>query len=268
MSKTIDRNNAAIAALVREEYEAGKPMLWLYAKYGYAPNMIRRALVSVGVEIRAQGNPNAFLTVKRTILAAQWPEIVNRYNSGETLQGIGDSFGVTRERIRQIVIISGCAARMPSIKERGAARRAKVDFARASKREQRQKRTLERRMALCRKLEPLWNDPSISLEEIRAKVGINDIVARVMKMRRWFPGVLIKRTKGGFRPHESPEKVMARRRSNAELLSPLWMDASMTVAEIAQRMGKALNTIYSNAYQYRKLWPDLFPRRERWPAIH
>lgn len=45
-------------------------------------------------------------------------EIVRRYQAGETLEGLGLAFGISRERVRQILVREGCAER-----HRGRARR-------------------------------------------------------------------------------------------------------------------------------------------------
>ena len=59
-------------------------------------------------------------------------QMVERYAAGETLESIGASYGVTRERVRQIVAKLGGATAEESRKHRLAARESASAAARAA----------------------------------------------------------------------------------------------------------------------------------------
>lgn len=84
------------------EYEAGANSATVARKAGVSWPTIRRSLVASGVAIRARHRPVGSLS------GARFPErdaaVIEAFRAGETMEVIAKRFGVSRERIRQIVL--------------------------------------------------------------------------------------------------------------------------------------------------------------------
>lgn len=63
---------------------------------------------------------------KQKIPEGDHPELVSRYRAGETLQQVGDSYGVSRERIRQILDGMGVRAKEGGIAKTARKRKAEA----------------------------------------------------------------------------------------------------------------------------------------------
>lgn len=83
-------------------YERGDSCRVIAGRYGVNHNTVRTWLLSAGVQPRRAGwkvrYPNK--GVRDTERAS---EIARLYRDGQTLQAIGDRFGITRERVRQLL---------------------------------------------------------------------------------------------------------------------------------------------------------------------
>jgi hypothetical protein len=88
----------AWAARIRAEYEGGASAASISAKHNINYSTVLRLVRLAGGKIRRPGPPACgFYDMDRAAKIAQ------RYLAGETLQQIADDFGLSRERIRQIL---------------------------------------------------------------------------------------------------------------------------------------------------------------------
>lgn len=94
--KTVDWGNAMRAA-----YEAGASVEALAGEHGRAASGVIRALRSAGVKVRGAGRPRIENQSAEDIQRAETFEKL--YVGGQTLQQIGNEFGLSRERVRQIL---------------------------------------------------------------------------------------------------------------------------------------------------------------------
>lgn len=119
---------------------------------------------------QADYNKNgSFLTIKKRhpgsgshkmkILAGDIPEILERFDSGETLDQIGKSFGVTRERIRQITVIFQRPARRQKIMQCAKEKRESLNKLRQEK--------WQRKMARLEAASKVWKRGGDSVEVAR-----------------------------------------------------------------------------------------------------
>lgn len=69
--------------------------------------------------------------------AAKQARMCEMYCGGQTLQEIGDQFGITRERVRQIIVAAGVTSRDGGIHARSKERANRIRIAKASKRDAR-----------------------------------------------------------------------------------------------------------------------------------
>jgi len=96
-------------------YESGKSVLELSAICECAPSTPRRWLKGNGVELRK------YAPGRRSAPDERIPKIMEMRKAGMTLEEIGTEFGITRERVRQIVVKAGLqsefAYRPPTRKE-------------------------------------------------------------------------------------------------------------------------------------------------------
>lgn len=86
---------------VRECAEAGMTSREAAESIGLSYNTIRSFANDFNIEFV---NPNAANRDRQQA-------IIERFDAGETLESIGDSYGITRERVRQIVAKAGCKPR-------------------------------------------------------------------------------------------------------------------------------------------------------------
>jgi hypothetical protein len=88
----------AWAARVRAEYERGKPVAQISDEHSICAPTVRRLIKFAGGKLTWQhGESRGPRDMKRA------SEMARRYLDGETLQQIGTSYGVTRERVRQVL---------------------------------------------------------------------------------------------------------------------------------------------------------------------
>src|SRR5687768_4747766 len=98
-----------VAAAMRLDYEAGLPITRLIEKYNSSRDTVRAALVAQGIIVR-RGRPKLNRPSRIRLPRKRGPrdearaaEFRRRYLAGETLREIGDSHGITRERVRQVL---------------------------------------------------------------------------------------------------------------------------------------------------------------------
>lgn len=82
-------------------YESGMSAIEIAQQEGTWPAAVYRALKVAGVEMRSRGRKSGILDEDRAAVFAR------RYLGGETLQRIADDFGITRERVRQVLRKTG-----------------------------------------------------------------------------------------------------------------------------------------------------------------
>ncbi len=87
----------------------GLTMYDLAGRWGASPRAVAAAAKTCGVELatkpngEVRDNPNLRGVASRDF----WPAVVEMREQGMTYQRIGDAFGITRERIRQVLNLSG-----------------------------------------------------------------------------------------------------------------------------------------------------------------
>lgn len=94
----------AEAEAIKATYDSGKTLAETGVIHGVCLNTARRLIAEIGGTIRRKGPRESKKGVADVERAA---EMARRYQGGETLQEIGDSFGVTRERVRQLLRKAG-----------------------------------------------------------------------------------------------------------------------------------------------------------------
>lgn len=78
-------------------YQSGESLLHIASKSGHPAPVVRYIVARNNVSIRPRGRqPGSTVTENRD------EEILKHFDSGKKLQEIGDIFGITRERVRQI----------------------------------------------------------------------------------------------------------------------------------------------------------------------
>lgn len=91
-------------AAIAEAYEAGRSLIECGQQFGVSEPVIRNALKAFNVTVRPKGGgPRR----SRTESDDRVPQIMDMRAQGATLEEIGAALGVTRERVRQIVIKAG-----------------------------------------------------------------------------------------------------------------------------------------------------------------
>ena len=103
---------------IRTLAEQGKTIKEAALEIGYSYNAVNGIGKKNGIEFRRQENSNKGSRNPRD--AERVAAICDRFNDGETLQSIGDIYGITRERVRQIVGRAGMKPRTETIAERDA----------------------------------------------------------------------------------------------------------------------------------------------------
>lgn len=88
-----------LARILRSQYESGIPVTQLASEHGRAPGTITKYIVAAGGAVK-RGPMHAR---KGVIDEARANDFRDRYLGGETLQQIAADYGVTRERVRQVL---------------------------------------------------------------------------------------------------------------------------------------------------------------------
>lgn len=102
-------------ASIAERYSAGLTYRQIAEAEGLTINQVRGVVIDSGVTPRPRG-----AGYKKGLLddPERAAKIGERYNSGETLQAIGESYGLSRERVRQILDKLGIERRHPPKREK------------------------------------------------------------------------------------------------------------------------------------------------------
>lgn len=95
-------------------YLGGASVLDIAAVFNKQPATVRRHLVESGIQIRRPGPRGKQLISRRNA------EIVQAYTSGKTLLEVAGEHGITRERVRQILVRAGVRERHRGVEERDA----------------------------------------------------------------------------------------------------------------------------------------------------
>ena len=98
----------ALGEKIRPAYEAGCGLVEIAGAIGCSVSKTRKVLALVGCSIRPRGAPQ---TDAGVIDEGRAKEMARLYQSGLTLQAIGVKYGLTRERVRQILRKSGVPSR-------------------------------------------------------------------------------------------------------------------------------------------------------------
>lgn len=93
-----------MARIMRGQYESGLSGPAIAAEHGKTLQTVYRYIRAAGGTIGYNGTKHTATGVLDDARAA---DMRARYQSGETLQAIGDSYGITRERVRQILRKTG-----------------------------------------------------------------------------------------------------------------------------------------------------------------
>ena len=102
MRKNTEARNAEVARL----YQEGLSMCTLSERFGICISYVSQILKQQGVLARRQGRPNHGC-VNDAAVQQRNEQIAHLYKDGLTLETIGQKYGLTRERIRQIVKLGG-----------------------------------------------------------------------------------------------------------------------------------------------------------------
>ena len=97
-------NKRAWAAVMRAEYEAGANAAELGARHSVAPITALRMVKFAGGKVRTQGPEKGPQDIARAA------DMFARHQRGESLAAIGRHYGITRERVRQIIKSLGLKA--------------------------------------------------------------------------------------------------------------------------------------------------------------
>ncbi len=87
-----------------EAYLSGLPLIEVAKTFESSAATVRAALKRCGVSARPSGRPKGTKDNSEDPRALPFADL---YRSGKTLQEIGDQHGLTRERVRQILVMSG-----------------------------------------------------------------------------------------------------------------------------------------------------------------
>jgi DNA-binding CsgD family transcriptional regulator len=98
--KTTKITKTLVRQMVKE-YKEGATLTVLSVNHKLGIPVVRSALVSAGVRIRPKGGSIPFDSQRAEKMAHLYEE------EGQTYQEIGDQFGITRERVRQILRTHG-----------------------------------------------------------------------------------------------------------------------------------------------------------------
>jgi uncharacterized protein (DUF433 family) len=165
---------------IGEEYAGGATTLALAMRYNTSAGHIVKKLASLGVRIRPPGNLAG--DGVRKVKQADVYDIVKRYRAGDTLQAIATSYGVTRERIRQIAFKAGepprLFARIESGIERAAQKRGEIENRRAAK------------LARAKMLSALWiaGEPlPVIAAAIKDGLPIHNAIQEIVRLRKKHP---------------------------------------------------------------------------------
>lgn len=88
-----------------EMYRSGKTQPEVAAAFGVTASCVCVALKGLGVPVHA--GPGRVGNFKRSVPADAHPAMVEMYKSGKSLEEIGAEYGVSRERVRQILTALG-----------------------------------------------------------------------------------------------------------------------------------------------------------------
>lgn len=110
------RANRDYAAIARA-YSSGAGMVWCMAMFRVQHCDVRHALDLHGIPVRRVGRPPKEVNETAVLMKNEAREqararnesIACRFRAGETQQQIGDAYGITRQRVRQILKHSGLA---------------------------------------------------------------------------------------------------------------------------------------------------------------
>lgn len=107
-----------------EAYGRGETLRDIAKSYGVASGTVMLWLDRAGVERRSRGRVRGSRNDSNRGVRDldRCAEIVSRYREGETLQAIGDRFGITRERVRQILRQVKVACEEGGMRKRGRIR--------------------------------------------------------------------------------------------------------------------------------------------------
>lgn len=88
-----------------EMYRSGKTQSEVAAAFGVTASCVCVALKGLGVQVHA--GPGRIGNFKRAVPADAHPEMVGMYKSGKSLEEVSAEYGITRERVRQILTARG-----------------------------------------------------------------------------------------------------------------------------------------------------------------
>jgi hypothetical protein len=118
VSKGLSKRASTIPDSVGYEYRSGIPGMELVAKYKTSWFLIRQKLLSLGIEIRptgfAVGSPSH---PDRKVDLKNYREIGRLHMRGMKHPEIGKRFGISRERVRQIVALIGLPVRSKTLRK-------------------------------------------------------------------------------------------------------------------------------------------------------
>ena len=86
---------------LRAGYEAGKSILHLVNEFNRSPAMVRSAILRAGGAMRGRGRKVSIGKPKN------FDVFKERFNAGLTLEAIATEYGITRERVRQVLLRGG-----------------------------------------------------------------------------------------------------------------------------------------------------------------
>lgn len=156
---------------------------------------------------------------QKEVYAARTESIVARYKNGESLEEIGVVYGITRERVRQILERANCPRRAMTVTE---------TFLKSLRRRQKviDEKTLRK----------LYEKEKLTLREIRNRIETTN---REINRSLDFHGI-------GRRSAAENKRLREKRPElTSERLYKLYVEENLTAATIAENSGYALQTVKS-----------------------
>lgn len=159
---------------IQDQYEAGATILQIANEQKSKPADVAAKLRKLGTTMRDAASG------KMKVHRQDMPDVLKRFDDGETLDSIAETYSVTRERIRQLVAREGRSPRIINISAKAVERAARL-------RSYREKRAALRYEKI-KKLSESWKSGA-SMRQVARDNGysVGGIRNTVYQLRKEFP---------------------------------------------------------------------------------